>query len=94
MKNTEKESLKPHILTLDGRRLLHIEGLTDTCRFEDAIAVFYTTCGMVTVKGKNLHAEDLSLEKGELTLAGEINSIVYGDRDRIRRATITEKIAR
>lgn len=94
MKNTEKEPHSIHTLAMEERKILHIGGLSDTVRFEDNIAVFYTTSGCVTVKGKNLAVSDLSIEKGELTLTGEINSISYGDKDRIRRASALEKLTR
>ena len=38
-----------------------------------------TSQGTLTVRGERLHVEKLSLDRGELTLTGEIQSLDYDD---------------
>lgn len=91
---TDDNSKKIHELELADRKILKASGVTDTERFEDNIAVFYTESGLITVKGSRLKVSGLDLAKGELTLGGEIDSIVYGDRDRKHKTGIGGKIFR
>lgn len=93
MTTTDKET-KEHTLDLTDRKALKAVGVTDTERFEDNIAVFYTEAGPVTVKGRRIKMSSLDLENGELTLTGEIDSIVYGDRDRKHKTGLGGKLFR
>ena len=36
-------------------------------------------CGMITIKGANLHVSRLSVEKGELDIDGTIESYAYSE---------------
>ncbi len=88
----KKEKL--HSFTLNDRRTMTLQGVTDTERFEDKTAVIYTEAGVMTVKGRQLKLGELSMESGELTLTGEIDSITYGDRDRRKKSTVLGKLTR
>lgn len=76
----EKKTVKlPHNLILEGRKSLTISGVLDVDSFDDQTVVAYTELGELTIRGKNLHINKLSLDTGELTLDGEIASMVYTD---------------
>ncbi|MEA5039883.1 MAG: sporulation protein YabP [Clostridiaceae bacterium] len=67
----------PHNLVLEDRRRLSVSGVTEVISFDDCQVVMETDRGLLTVEGADLHVEKLSLDVGELTLEGEIDSLSY-----------------
>lgn len=45
--------------------------------FDEKLIVLRTDSGVVTIKGENLHVEQLDLEQGQVELTGKIDSLVY-----------------
>lgn len=78
---------KPHNLILENRKSLTISGVTDVDNFDEKTIVLYTQMGELTVHGKNLHVNSMSVETGDMTIDGDIWSLVYGDKD--RRTTLS-----
>lgn len=74
-----EERTLPHALTLTGRQMLALSGVTDVSAFDENTIAMDTSMGMLTVHGENLHVEKLTLDQGELTLTGEIQSLEYDD---------------
>ena len=58
----------PHNLVLEDRRLLTVSGV-----------VVFTDLGELTVRGKDLHINRLSVEVGELTVEGSISALIYSE---------------
>lgn len=76
----EKRTAKlPHSLILENRKSLTVTGVSDVDSFDEQAVVAYTDLGELTIRGKNLHINKLSLETGELTLDGEVSSMTYTD---------------
>lgn len=76
----EKRTVKlPHSLILENRKSLTVTGVSDVDSFDEQSVVAYTDLGELTIRGRNLHINKLSLEVGELTLDGEISSMTYTD---------------
>ena len=75
----EKQYAKVHKLLLSNRRTGTISGVTDVISFDIAEILLETEQGMLMVKGKDLHVNRLSVEKGEVDLSGHIDSIAYSD---------------
>ena len=78
---------KPHNIILENRKSLTISGVTDVDNFDEKAIVLYTQMGELTINGKNLHVNSMSVETGDMTIDGDIWSLVYGDKD--RRATLS-----
>lgn len=74
-----EERTLPHGLTLTGRQALSVSGVTDVSAFDEGEISMDTSQGTLTVRGEQLHVEKLSLDRGELTLTGEIRSLEYDD---------------
>lgn len=73
----ENNVKKPHLLTLDNRRLLTLTGVEDVPGFdEQTITVRLTDCTLV-VKGASLHISKLSLDSGDVMIDGQISSLQY-----------------
>ena len=67
-------------LILEERKKLHISGVTDVDCFNDNEIRLYTELGTLTVKGRELHVNEISVESGDALVEGDISSLVYGDR--------------
>ena len=72
----EKTPKTAQNLILENRRSLSISGITDVDSFDEREICLYTQLGELTIQGKELHIDSMSVE------TGDIWSIVYGDRDR------------
>lgn len=68
-----------HNLTLEGREQLCVTGVSEVDSFDEEAIVMLTSKGKLIVRGKNLHIEKLSVEIGELTVEGFVNSLEYAD---------------
>ena len=56
-----------------------VSGVLDVLAFDLNEILLETEQGMLMIKGKDLHVNRLSLEKGEVDLAGHIDSVAYSD---------------
>lgn len=73
----ENRMNKPHLLTLDNRKLLTLTGVEDVPGFdEQTISVKLGDTSLV-VKGARLHISKLNLESGDVVIDGTINSLQY-----------------
>ena len=68
---------KTHNLILEGRKRLNISGVEDVESFDEENVVVYTTKGLLIISGRELHIEKLSLDGGDLSIEGEIDSLRY-----------------
>ena len=75
----EKQVSKAHKLVVNNRRTSLVTGVLDVLSFDLNEIILETEQGMMMVKGSDLHVNRLSLEKGEVDLAGNIDSIAYSD---------------
>jgi sporulation protein YabP len=70
-----------HKLTLNDRRDLLLTGVTEVDSSENKKIVLKTVLGEMVVEGKDLHILHLDLSKGESTIGGKIDSLLYADTD-------------
>lgn len=77
----EERKTYKHSLVMDKREKLSMTGVTDVISFDEEMVVAETEMGIIILKGINLHVNRINLEKGELDIDGEINSLVYEDSD-------------
>lgn len=69
-------------LILENRKSLVISGITDVDSFDEEAICLYTQLGELTIQGRELHIDSMSVETGDMTVTGDIWAIVYGDKDR------------
>lgn len=82
MNDVKKNTPVVHSIILEGRKKLSVSGVTDVDCFDENTVLLYTSMGELTVKGSELHVNDLSVTSGEMNVEGNIEAIIYGDRDR------------
>lgn len=75
----EKTISFPHNLTLESRRHLTVSGVTDIGSYDEQTVIAETEMGELTVKGEGLHIIRMSVDSSELTVEGEISSLVYSE---------------
>ena len=75
----EKTIQKHHKLVINNRKTSLVTGVKDVLSFDLNEILLETEQGMMMVKGTDLHVNGLSLEKGELDLSGNIDSVAYSD---------------
>ncbi len=90
----EQPNLKPHNLILENRQKLSLSGVTDVESFNETEIYLFTSLGDLAVRGKNLHVEGINLDSGDMSISGEIKSMIYGDKDRTKKLSLWGKIKR
>ena len=78
----DKTAAKNQNIILENRKNLTISGITDVDSFDEKEISLYTQLGELSVQGRELHIDSMSVETGDMTITGEIWAIVYGDSDR------------
>ena len=71
------ESVLPHKLVLNERKLLTVTGVTEVVSFDDATVIAHTELGTLVVQGKQLQLKTLLPEGGQVTVEGVIDSLTY-----------------
>lgn len=66
-----------HSLLLDNRNTLNLSGVTDVAGFDEQTVNLSTECGVLIIKGDNLHINKLNLDSKDVCIDGTINSLQY-----------------
>ena len=75
----ERTTQKNHKLFVNNRKTSLVTGVIDVLSFDLNEILLETQQGMMMVKGTDLHVNRLSLEKGEVDLSGNIDSVSYSE---------------
>ena len=78
--------VKPHLLTLDGRRKLSISGVEEVESFDEQEIVMRTVTGGLVVTGEGLSVSRLSVENGDVNVNGRIDALRYENPSEERRS--------
>ena len=87
MKNEEYRRMEaaPHNVILENRARLSVSGVSEVLSFDENQVALVTSMGLLTVGGQQLHVEKLSLEMGEIAIAGQVEAVIYEDDQQRRR---------
>lgn len=66
-----------HKILMENRKKGSITGVMDVISFDLKEILLETSMGMLTIKGQDLKVTRLSVEKGEVDLTGQIESLAY-----------------
>ena len=69
-----------HRVLLEERERLLVSGVEEVERFDEESILLTTGEGGLEVQGEGLHIEQLSLDGGELTVAGQVSALTYDAR--------------
>ena len=73
----ERSGIRAHACRLENRNAASLTGVREVVSFDENQVVMDTDMGLLTIKGKDLHVNRLSLEKGEIDIEGRTDSLVY-----------------
>ncbi len=77
--NDAKNIPNKHELNVKARRQMSVDGVKDIIGFDETTVQITTTCGDMTIEGNGLHIGVLDVERGVITLEGNIDGIYYAD---------------
>lgn len=80
-RNANINSTTMQNLVLENREKLSISGVNDVLSFDDQIVILETQLGLLTIKGENLRINKLSIDSEEVVIEGEINNLMYSDKE-------------
>ncbi len=72
--NTIKEK---HNLILENRSVLNMSGIVEVSGFNEEKITLITQIGELTIGGYELHINGFSQDTGDLSMSGDICSLVY-----------------
>ena len=91
----EQDIAKNHSISIKGRKYMSLTGLEKVISMEPELVELETSMDHLAIKGQNMHAEKLDMEKGELHLTGEIQGMLYSDkRGKKKAAAIAKRLFR
>ncbi|MBQ4258946.1 MAG: sporulation protein YabP [Lachnospiraceae bacterium] len=70
---------RSHKITVTNRAGCSVSGVNDVLSFDEHEVLLETTMGMLSIKGKELHVNRLTLDKGEIDIDGRVDSCSYSD---------------
>ncbi len=82
----ERSGIRPHACRLENRNAASLTGVREVVSFDENQVVMDTDMGLLTIKGKELHVSRLTVEKGELELEGQMDSLAYSSNEAYRKA--------
>ena len=80
-----------HNAILENRQRLQ---LSEVESFDEDEIRLFTQLGELTIKGKDLHINEISVESGDVSVEGDIWALVYGEKDRKKKLSAIGKIFR
>jgi sporulation protein YabP len=75
----ERQASRQHRIILTNRGTCGLNGISDILSFDVNEILLETEMGMLMIRGKDLHVNRLTLEKGEVDVSGAIDSLQYSD---------------
>lgn len=92
-RNRQKRS---NTVVLNDRKKAEFTGITRVKTFDEEKVVLESDYGLITVKGSGMHVNKLSVEKGDVDIDGNIDSIAYTELSSIskRGSAFVERLLR
>lgn len=74
-----RADMRAHSVNLESRARAAVTGVESVESFDEYCVVMTTVRGALAVRGSGLHLEKLSLDAGEVVVAGTIDAMEYED---------------
>ena len=81
-------------IILEDRSRMNVSGVTDVSEFNEDKITLETTRGFLEISGSELKMNKLSVETGELTVEGNICSVVYTDEADSQKESLFSRLFR
>ena len=73
----EKTGVKPHSCLMQDRSSVKLTGVREVVSFDDSQVVMDTDMGLLSVKGRELHLKQLSVDGGQVAVDGNVDALLY-----------------
>lgn len=80
MEDLNSVSKRTHKMVLTNRRTCNLTGVNDVLSFDENEIILETDMGMLMIRGKELHVNRLTLDKGEVDIEGKADSFTYSEQ--------------
>lgn len=77
----ESKMTKTQNVILENRNKLHLSGVLDVLNFDEQIVTVDTELGVLIIKGSDLRLNKFNLENAELSIDGEVSSMIYDEKN-------------
>lgn len=84
--DNENPARSPHTCVMKNREELALTGVKEVASFDENQVILDTDHGLLMIKGSEMHVKNLSVEQGDMTLAGSIDSLTYSSNEAYRRS--------
>lgn len=74
-----------HNITIHDRKTMALTGVQDVLSFDASEILMETVLGVLMLRGRDLHVKQLSVDKGEVEIDGEIQSFAYADEQEVHK---------
>ena len=74
----------PHRLTLNERKQLTMNGVTEVLSFDEQLVVVHTAYGTLSIHGQDLKLKTLSPDGGQLAVEGTVAAMIYEEPRKTR----------
>ena len=81
----ERTGIRNHACRLENRKAGSVVRDWEVGSFDENQVVMDTDMGLLTIKGKDLHVSRLTVEKGELEVEGQVDSLAYSSNEAYRK---------
>ncbi|MDP4132431.1 MAG: sporulation protein YabP [Bacillota bacterium] len=81
-KTTQTKSNIVHNIIMEDRKKVSVCGVEEVDSFDESSIILKTTMGTLYIKGSGMHINKLSLETGEVTVDGLVDSCLYSDTEK------------
>lgn len=81
-RNGHSTAVMPHQLIMQDRKRMELSGVTDVDSFDEGVIFVSTSLGVLAIHGDGLHVRQLSLENGNLSIEGHIQSLSYSEKQK------------
>ncbi|MBE5960808.1 MAG: sporulation protein YabP [Lachnospiraceae bacterium] len=75
----DRAQTRKHLINMSDRKSAVLTGVNDVRSFDEQEIILETEQGMLMIRGSELHIGRLTLEKGEVDITGNIDSLVYSE---------------
>ncbi len=73
----EQARVLKHTVAMTECKELIITGVTDVINFDDTSVILSTSCGILSIDGRELHILNLNVDTGDVSVTGEISGMIY-----------------
>ncbi len=81
-------------LMLWNRKILKLQGIEDVISFDEISIYLVTKDGNFLIEGTELHITTLDVPSGDMTVEGNIRSMIYQDKESATKGGFFSKVFR